>query len=46
MTTKGFKQVAWYFAALLAVCFGMEWGFSYILNARREAARGDVAAKE
>ena len=36
MANKKLGQIAWYFAALLAVCFGMEWGFSYILSARRK----------
>lgn len=33
MASKKIAGAATYFAALLAVCFGMEWGFSYILSA-------------
>jgi hypothetical protein len=33
MVNKGFKGAVLYFAALLAVSFGMEWGFAYILSA-------------
>ena len=40
MVSKGFKRGFLYFAALLAVSFGMEWGFSYILSAHGERARG------
>ena len=37
MVNKKIVRALWYFAALLAVCFGMEWGFSYILaTARRK----------
>jgi hypothetical protein len=36
MVNKGLKRALLYFAALLAVCFGMEWGFSYILIAHGE----------
>jgi hypothetical protein len=33
MVNKGLKRAVLYFAALLAVSFGMEWGFVYILGA-------------
>jgi hypothetical protein len=33
MVNKGLKRAVLYFAALLAVSFGMEWGFAYILSA-------------
>ena len=37
MVGKGLKRAVWYVAALLAVGFGMEWGFSYILSAHGAA---------
>lgn len=45
MVSKGFKRAVVYFAALLAVGFGMEWGFSYILGAHgeRRAKKRNVA---
>lgn len=36
MVNKGFKRAVLYFAALLAVSFGMDWGFVYILSAHGE----------
>jgi hypothetical protein len=33
MVNKGLKRAILYFVALLAVSFGMEWGFAYILSA-------------
>ena len=36
MASKGFKGAMWYFAALLAVIFGMDWGFSHILSVHGE----------
>ena len=36
MVSKGLKRAVLYFAALLAVSFGMEWGFAYILSAHGE----------
>jgi hypothetical protein len=36
MVNKRFKRGVVYFAALMAVCFGMEWGFSYILHSHGE----------
>ena len=36
MVNKGLKRAVLYFAALLAVSFGMEWGFAYILSAHGE----------
>ena len=45
MVSKGFKRGFLYFAALLAVSFGMEWGFSYILSAHGERSRKRQAAE-
>jgi hypothetical protein len=36
MVNKKLKKAAWYFAAFMAVCFGMEWGYSYILAAHEK----------
>jgi hypothetical protein len=36
MASKGVKRAIMYIVALLAVSFGMEWGFSYILSAHRD----------
>ena len=36
MANKKVKRGIVYFAALMAVCFGMEWGFSYILTTHGE----------
>ncbi len=36
MAAKRFKRTLVYFTALLAVSFGMEWGFEYILSAHSE----------
>jgi hypothetical protein len=41
MVSKGLKRAVLYFAALLAVSFGMDWGFAYILS-----AHGERRAKE
>ena len=45
MVSKGLKRALLYLAALLAVSFGMEWGFSYILSAHgeRRAKKRDAA---
>jgi hypothetical protein len=46
MVNKGLKRAVLYFAALLAVSFGMEWGFAYILSAHGERrAKKRQAAK-
>jgi hypothetical protein len=47
MANKGFKRAVLYFAALLAVSFGMDWGFEYILSAhgkRRSKRRRSAEA--
>lgn len=47
MVNKGLKRAPLYFTAFIAVCFGMEWGFSYILSARREdALRPEKSGRE
>jgi hypothetical protein len=35
MAIKRLKEAAFYLAALLAVSFGIDWGFRYILLAHR-----------
>jgi hypothetical protein len=36
MVNKGIRRAVLYFAALLAVSFGMDWGFVYILSVHGE----------
>jgi hypothetical protein len=45
MVNKGIRRAVLYFAALLAVSFGMDWGFVYILSVHGErSARKRQAA--